>query len=124
MFYDLFFLYYSRVNKYLCKKKIDMTNRLLFTFALFMASLSYTVAKEKSVVTLADPYILLDGDTYYAYGTGDADGIAVWTSKDLQEWTRHKELALHKQNTSETRWFWAPEVYNKNGQYYMYYSAN
>ena len=91
-----------------------MTNRLLFTFALLITILSYTVAKEKSVVTLADPYILLDGDTYYAYGTGDADGIAVWTSKNLKEWTRQKELALHKQNTSETRWFWAPEVYKKN----------
>ena len=70
-----------------------MTNRLLFTFALLITILSYTVAKEKSVVTLADPYILLDGDTYYAYGTGDADGIAVWTSKNLKEWTRQKELA-------------------------------
>ena len=85
MFYELFFLFYSRVNKYLCKKMIDMTNRLLFTFALFITSLSCTVAKEKSVVTLADPFILLDGDTYYAYGTGDADGIAVWTSKNLKK---------------------------------------
>ena len=114
-----------RVVVYIFAKKIlDMTNRLLFTFALLITILSYTVAKEKSVVTLADPYILLDGDTYYAYGTGDADGIAVWTSKNLKEWTRQKELALHKQNTSETRWFWAPEVYKKNGLYYMYYSAN
>ena len=101
-----------------------MTKRLLFTFVLFFFCFSYAVAGEKSVVTLADPYILLDGDTYYAYGTGDANGIAVWTSKNLKEWTRQKELALHKQNTSETQWFWAPEVYKKNGQYYMYYSAN
>ena len=82
------------------------------------------VAGEKSIVPLADPYILLDGDTYYAYGTGDANGIAVWTSTDLQGWTRCDQLALHKQNTTETQWFWAPEVYKKNGQYYMYYSAN
>ena len=78
----------------------------------------------KSIVTLADPYILLDGDTYYAYGTGEADGIAVWTSHDLVGWERHDALALHRQNTTETQWFWAPEVYKKNGKYYMYYSAN
>lgn len=79
---------------------------------------------EKSIVPLADPFILLDGDTYYAYGTNDPDGIAVWTSVDLQGWTRCNELALHKQNTTEQQWFWAPEVYKHNGQYYMYYSAN
>jgi beta-xylosidase len=27
-------------------------------------------------------------------------------------------------NTTETRWFWAPEVYRLNGKYIMYYSAN
>lgn len=78
---------------------------------------------EKSIVPLADPYILLDGDTYYAYGTHNADGIEVWVSDNLKEW-EYKGLALDKSNTTETQWFWAPEVYHKNGKYYMYYSAN
>ena len=99
-----------------------MRKRTLFTIALLAIALVSTA--KSSIVTLADPYILLDGDTYYAYGTGDPDGIAVWTSKDLKGWTRCEELALHKKNTTETQWFWAPEVYKKNGQYYMYYSAN
>jgi NADH-quinone oxidoreductase subunit C/D len=43
------------------------------------------------------------GDGIASNGTGDTDGITVWTSKDLKEWTRQKELALHKQNTLETR---------------------
>ena len=96
----------------------------VFLIVTLLTSLLATAAAQKSVVTLADPYILLDGDTYYAYGTGEADGIAVWTSTDLQHWSRYNELALHKQNTTETQWFWAPEVYKKNGLYYMYYSAN
>ena len=29
----------------------------------------------KSQIPLADPYILLDGDTYYAYGTHSDQGI-------------------------------------------------
>ena len=99
-----------------------MRKRTLFTIALLAIALVSTA--KSSIVTLADPYILLDGDTYYAYGTGDPDGIAVWTSKDLKGWTCCEELALHKKNTTETQWFWAPEVYKKNGQYYMYYSAN
>ena len=77
-----------------------------------------------SEVPLADPYILLDGDTYYAYGTNDPDGIAVWTSTDLLRWTKRATLALHKEQTSERQWFWAPEVYRLNDRYYMFYSAN
>lgn len=78
---------------------------------------------DKSQVTLADPYILLEGDTYYAYGTYDADGIRCYTSTDLKYW-RYRGLALNKANTTETRWFWAPEVYHVGDKYIMYYSAN
>ncbi|MBQ7528159.1 MAG: family 43 glycosylhydrolase [Bacteroidaceae bacterium] len=77
----------------------------------------------KSQVPLADPYILLEGDTYYAYGTNDADGIRCYTSNDLRVW-KYEGLALHKNNTTETKWFWAPEVYHVKGKYIMYYSAN
>ena len=77
----------------------------------------------KSQVPLADPYILLDGNTYYAYGTNDANGIRCYTSDDLRTW-KYEGLALNKTNTTETRWFWAPEVYHVKGQYIMYYSAN
>lgn len=96
-------------------------------FIVIMAAIAcgqLAIAKEKSDVPLADPYILLDGDTYYAYGTNDPDGIAVWVSTDLYTWTKQPNLALHKRNTTEVQWFWAPEVYKKNGLYYMYYSAN
>lgn len=94
------------------------------TFIAMSATLLSAIAGgTKSDVPLADPYILLDGNTYYAYGTHNANGIEVWTSYDLREW-KYKGLALDKRNTTETRWFWAPEVYHKNGRYYMYYSAN
>lgn len=77
----------------------------------------------KSQVPLADPYILLDGDTYYAYGTHSADGIEVYVSNDLTTWLC-KGLALNKENTTETKNFWAPEVYKRGDTYFMYYSAN
>lgn len=88
-------------------------------FACVMAATSQT----KSEVPLADPYILVDDNLYYAYGTHAADGIEVWVSDNLKEWKK-EGLALNKANTTETRWFWAPEVYKKNGKYIMYYSAN
>lgn len=76
-----------------------------------------------SQVPLADPFIMLDGDTYYAYGTHSDNGIEVYTSSDLRSWTS-KGLALNKRNTSETKWFWAPEVYRIGNDYYIHYSAN
>lgn len=84
---------------------------------------SAKVTAQKSQIPLADPYILLDGDTYYAYGTHAENGIECYTSDDLQSW-RAEGLALHKSNTTENRWFWAPEVYKLDDKYIMYYSAD
>lgn len=78
---------------------------------------------EKSQIPLADPYILLEDGTYYAYGTYDADGIRCYSSTDLKYW-KYRGLALNKANTTESRWFWAPEVYHVGDKYIMYYSAN
>lgn len=81
----------------------------------------------EELVPLADPFILLYKDTYYAYGTGAANGIEVMTSVDLKKWRRaanpKERLALHKDDSYGDKWFWAPEVYYVNGKFYMYYSA-
>ena len=74
-------------------------------------------------VRLADPFIMLHNDTYYAYGTNASDGIEVYTSDNLKEWKKAPKLALHKDDSYGEKWFWAPEVYNVNGKFYMYYSA-
>lgn len=86
------------------------------------------VSEEQTIlVPLADPFIMLHENIYYAYGTGAQDGIEVMTSTDLKKWKRaaNKEnrLALHKNDSYGERWFWAPEVYYVNGKFYMYYSA-
>jgi beta-xylosidase len=78
-----------------------------------------------SPVPYGDPFILLHGDTYYAYGTNAANGIRVLTSKDLRTWDiPANPLALDKNDAWADRWFWAPEVYYINGKFYMYYSAD
>ena len=50
------------------------------TVMLFAITLLTTTAHaeiRQSQVNFADPYILLDGDYYYAYGTNHGDGIEV-----------------------------------------------
>lgn len=79
-------------------------------------------------VTLADPYIMLHDDIYYAYGTGAANGIEVMVSTDLKKWTRGngraaEGLALHKSDVYGDKWFWAPEVYSVDGKFLMYFTA-
>lgn len=80
-----------------------------------------------NVIPFADPFIYYEDGTYYLYGTGSEDGIAVATSKDLKTWTWPEEkpmyLALHKDDSYGDFWFWAPEVYRVGDKYLMYYSS-
>lgn len=80
-------------------------------------------------VAFGDPFILYDDDTgtYYMYGTGGGakDGFATYSSDDLVKW--NFEGQVYHGNREDT-WgigaFWAPEVYKKDGKFYMFYSAH
>ena len=101
---------------------------LLYLAAVLLAAACSDSVKDsdpsaRSAVPLADPFILLENDTYYAYGTHSREGIAVYTSTDLKTW-QSAGLALSRENTWTERNFWAPEVYKVDGKYYMYFSAN
>jgi len=76
-------------------------------------------------IFFGDPFIMLHDGVYYAYGTSSDDGFEVYTSEDLLNWQAPlRRLALHKNDVWGNKWFWAPEVYNVNGKFYMYYSSD
>jgi Beta-xylosidase len=117
------------------KKKAYLLFRLIIA-TIVLISCKNTAIREKEdsvdnfpemMVPLADPFILLHENMYYAYGTGAKDGIEVMTSDDLKTWkksdTSQNGLALHKNDSYGERWFWAPEVYHVNNKFYIYYSA-
>ncbi len=79
-------------------------------------------SQEDRRIRLADPFILLHDNTYYAYGTHNRNGIEYYTSTNLKEW-HYGGLALHKNDSYGEKWFWAPEVYHIDGKFYMYYTA-
>jgi beta-xylosidase len=106
-------VFYNNMGKSITRKS--------FLILFFLNSI-FSWATQK--LPLADPFILYHDNKYYAYGTSDPNGIVVYTSDDLQFWTKAPSLALHKNNSYADRWFWAPEVYSLNGQFYMYYSAD
>lgn len=82
-------------------------------------------------IQFGDPYVLYTNGTYYMYGTGGADkGFAAYSSKDLVNWKAEGQVYFHNNKNGwsdpNAAWdgaYWAPEVYEVNGKYYMFYSA-
>ena len=68
----------------------------------------------------ADPYVLIDKDTYYVYTTG-CSGIRIYKTQDLKKFSLYTSKALA--DTSDYTCFWAPEVYYHNSKYYMFYTG-
>lgn len=79
-------------------------------------------------VQFGDPFVMSASDgKYYMYGTGGGavDGFSAYSSTDLVNWT--DEGQVYRGNTPDS-WavsnFWAPEVYERDGKYYMFFSAD
>lgn len=77
-----------------------------------------------NVSSIGDPYVLLVGDTYYCYPTSNGEsGYRLYTSEDMVTWD-NKGLSYQVQADSWAyKDFWAPEVVEKDGKFYMYYTA-
>lgn len=91
---------------------------------LFALSLTASASKIGSApLPLADPYVFYENGQYFAYGTTGDEGIQVFTSRDLRTWSLHG-WALRREESTATRWFWAPEVYHIGERYLMYFTGN
>lgn len=96
----------------------------------FWLSLSFLSVPEKSPILLADPTIFYHDGTYYLYGTSGNDknlGFEVYVSKNLKSWKRSDKndgYALKKGESYGDIGFWAPQVFEYEGKFYMAYTAN
>lgn len=87
-----------------------------------------TYTNQNQLPNIADPQVMLYKELYYLYGTNTEDhpnmmkGIKVYTSPDLTNWTDHGYALKSEDSWGEDK-FWAPEVYEKNGKFYMYYAV-
>ncbi len=70
----------------------------------------------------ADPFVLNYRGKYYLYATNAEDGYRVYTSDDMTEW-QDMGYCLRKGDVIGERWFWAPEVMEKDGKFYMVYTS-
>jgi beta-xylosidase len=99
----------------------------LTTDAAFFAQTVDTSFKNPLSVAFGDPYILhVKGDRYYMYGTGGGskDGFAAYSSVDMVNWKKEGQVYY---GNNKNGWgigsYWAPEVYEVGGKFYMFYSA-
>ncbi len=72
----------------------------------------------------ADPDVLYYDGVYYMYATSYNVGIGyeVYTSTDLQNW-ENRGMCL-RNAWGFDRWYWAPDVEEHNGKFYMLVSAD
>lgn len=83
-------------------------------------------------INIRDPFILVDNERYYMYGTRAQNtwerqplnslGFDVYVSDDLENWSDPKQIfSWHEGFWGETQ-YWAPEVHKYNGKFYMFAS--
>lgn len=103
--------------------KVTHAMKWLSTGLLFSAT-----AVSAKQVEVHDPVMTKEGDTYYVFSTGP--GITYYESKDLTNWKltgrvfKDEPSWAKRISPSFDGHLWAPDVYEKNGKFYLYYSVS
>lgn len=94
-------------------------------------SLSSSNVKDADKIRLADPTVFYNGGRYYMYGTEPPPqaGFPVLVSDNLVQWHVPSQVddgrVLKKGHQAFGDWgFWAPQVFQHNGLFYMAYTVN
>lgn len=101
---------------------------IFFTMAVAIPKLIHTNPVYGSY--LADPFVWKSGDTYYGIGTGEQEAkgqvlgkvFPVIQSSDFVQW-KFASNALVRPDPELGTHFWAPEVAEVDGKFYLYYSV-
>jgi arabinan endo-1,5-alpha-L-arabinosidase len=100
---------------------------LVSSIILAAASLAAAHANAKEV-SVHDPVMAKEGNTYYVYSTGP--GITFYSSTDMKNWKPEGRVfagqptwARRAAPTFDDH-IWAPDIQYHNGKYYLYYSVS
>ena len=75
------------------------------------------------ITNIGDPYVFYNRGKYYLYATSHFNGYYCWTSENLSDWEGPYTCYKASSRSFGNSCFWAPEVYEFDGKYYMYYTA-
>lgn len=80
-----------------------------------------------SAAAAADPTIALFGDRYYIYpsdGMMKEPGFGAWSSPNLKDWSYEGPILKFADVSWAEKDAWAPDIVERNGKYYFYFSAD
>lgn len=106
-------------------------NKRPITFALvvsLLALLALAGCSEAKQVSIHDPVMIKEGDTYYLFSTGP--GITMYSSSDMKNWRREGEVFNQAPSWASNAvpnfkgHLWAPDIIEKDGLFYLYYSVS
>lgn len=81
-------------------------------------------------INIRDPYVLTYQGKYYLYGTrgatcwGEADGFDCYVSIDMENWEGPIEVFHKPADFWADKNYWAPEVHEYEGNFYMFATFN
>ena len=76
---------------------------------------------QTEITNIGDPFIMPYKGVYYHYSTSDKDGFIVYTSTNLINWDKKGYCYMNSKVGYMN--FWAPEVFEKDGLFYMFFTA-
>lgn len=97
-------------------------------FFLLLTSMGLSAQDLQTNISVHDPVMAKQGDTYYLFCTGM--GISMWSSKDMREWKKEKPVFSEapawavKAIPTFKGHIWAPDISYNDGKYYLYYSVS
>lgn len=78
-------------------------------------------------ILIRDPYVVTYDEKYYLYGTdgenafsGEMDSFHVYVSEDLNNWKGAYTIYENDGSFWADAQYWAPEVYEVDGEFYLY----
>ncbi len=80
-------------------------------------------------IPLPDPFVYVEGDTYYIIGTNErnVNTVDCYVTTDFSTYSLYRDIydpSKYGGWESDSAEIYAPEIYCFDGVYYMYYSAN
>ncbi|MGV7206941.1 arabinan endo-1,5-alpha-L-arabinosidase [Oxalobacteraceae bacterium A2-2] len=93
-----------------------------------LAMLLLAGAAQAKQVSIHDPVMAREGNTYYLYSTGP--GITFYSSTDMVNWKLEgrvfpgQPVWAKKAAPTFNDHIWAPDIQHHNGKYYLYYSVS
>lgn len=97
-------------------------------FATALIYLLCTACAAAIQVEVHDPVMAKQGDHYYVFSTGP--GITIYRSTDMENWRRVGRVFETEPDWARdtvpgfTGHLWAPDIFEKDGRYYLYYSVS